>query len=365
VAGPPIAAQTICGVFSVCGPHDVRRGSPPARRFPPLLSSSARQTVLPRPLPSPDVRHREPQLRQLAWRTTRPPRALPLLVGPPRARQSAGYDPRLSSHEPLIARAFGVFGDPLSALELRLLGGVGRAEAFGQIGCSHAGASVLTLCSRSTQPVRPRSPGAPQCGDRRAGPTSGSQACTILDWTATTPARLGAARYSSSDGGGSCRDLSSDRNSSGVDSVDGGTGVPFSRAARLRPFRTTFFRAAVLRAAVLRVVVLRPAVFLRVAAFRPVVFRAAVLRAAVLRPTVLRAAVLRVVLLRAAVLRPAVLGAAVLRVAILRTVDLRPAVLRAADLRGVVFRAPVLRGRPGLRLLGMTPSVMLFGSVSQ
>jgi hypothetical protein len=112
------------------------------------------------------------------------------------------------------------------------------------------------------------------------------------------------------------------------------------------------------------VAVLRPAVVLRVAAFRPVVFRRAVLRAAVLRPTVLRAAVLRVALLRAAVLRPAVLRAAVLRVALLRTVDFRPAVLRVAALRGVFFRAPVLRGRPGLRLLGMIPSVMLFGLVS-
>ena len=175
--------------------------------------------------------------------------------------------------------------------------------------------------------------------DRHAGPTSGSRLSYLIG-TATTPARLGAARYSSSDGG-SCRGLSSDRNSSGVDSVDGGTGVPFSRAARLRPLRATFFRPAVLRTAVLRVAILRPVVFLRVAVFRTAVLRGAVLRAAVLRPAVLRAAVLRV--------------------ALLRTVDLRPAVLRAADLRGVVFRAPVLRGRPGLRLLGMTPSVMLFG----
>src|SRR5439155_19354962 len=59
--------------------------------------------------------------------------------------------------------------------------------------------------------------------DRHAGPTSGSRALSYLIGTATTPARLGAARYSSSDGG-SCRGLSSDRNSSGVDSVDGGTG---------------------------------------------------------------------------------------------------------------------------------------------
>ena len=163
----------------------------------------------------------------------------------------------------------------------------------------------------------------------------------LLDWDGDDSGTLGAAHYSSSDGGGSCRGLSSDRNSSGVDSVDGGTGVPFSRAARLRPLRATFFRPAVFRTAVLRVAILRPAVFLRVAAFRPVVFRGAVLRAAVLRPAVLRAPVLRV--------------------ALLRTGDLRPAVLPAADLRGVVFRAPVLRGRPGLRLLGMTPSVMLFG----
>jgi hypothetical protein len=189
---------------------------------------------------------------------------------------------------------------------------------------------------------------------------------------ATTPARLGAARYSSSDGGGSCRGissdrsssgggscrgLSSDRNSSGVDSVDGGNGVPFSRPARRRPLRATFFRAAVFRTAVLRVPILRPAVFLRVTAFRAVVFRAAVLRAAVFRPTVLRGTVLRVALLRAAVLRPAVVRAAVWRVALLCTVDFRPAVLRAATLRGAVFRAPVLRGRPGLRLLGMTPSL--------
>ena len=92
----------------------------------------------------------------------------------------------------------------------------------------------------------------------------------ILDWTATTPTRLGAVRYSSSDGG-SCRGISSgrsssggvsccglsfDRNSSGVGSDDGGTGVPFSKAARLRPLRATFFRAAVFRTAVLRVAIL-------------------------------------------------------------------------------------------------------------
>jgi len=162
---------------------------------------------------------------------------------------------------------------------------------------------------------------------------------THLIGTATTPARLGAARYSSSDGG-SCLGMSSDRNSSGVGSVDGGTGVPFSGAARLRPLRATFFRPAVLRTAVLRAAILRPAVFLRPANFRPVVFRGAVLRVAVLRRAVLRAPVLRT--------------------AVLRTADLRPAVLRAADLRRVVFRAPVLRGRPGLRLLAMTPRLCIF-----
>jgi len=144
--------------------------------------------------------------------------------------------------------------------------------------------------------------------------------------------------------------MSSDRNSSGIGSADGGTGVPFSGAARLRPLRATFlrptvFRAAVFRAAVLRVAILRPAVFLRAADFRPVVFRAAVLRVAVLRPAVLRAPFLRATLLR--------------------TADLRPAVLRVTALRRVVFRAPVLRGRPGLRLLGMTPSIMLFDLVSR
>src|SRR5262249_1814252 len=152
-----------------------------------------------------------------------------------------------------------------------------------------------------------------------------------------------AGCYSSSDGG-SCRGMSSDRNSSVVGSADGGIGIPFSGAARLRPLRATFFRPAVFRTAVLRAAILRPAVFLRAADFRRVTFRAAVLRVAVLRPAVLRAPILRPVLLRSA--------------------DLRPAVLRVADLRRVIFRAPVLRGRPGLRLLGMTPSVMLFGLVS-
>jgi hypothetical protein len=31
----------------------------------------------------------------------------------------------------------GGFGDPLGAFELRLFGGVGHAEAFGEIGRSH------------------------------------------------------------------------------------------------------------------------------------------------------------------------------------------------------------------------------------
>jgi len=153
-----------------------------------------------------------------------------------------------------------------------------------------------------------------------------------------------------SSGGVSCRGTSSRSTSSGVGSVVGGTGVLFSIALRLRPLgllRATFFRAAVLRPAVMRVAVLRAAVFLRVAGLRTadvraVVFRAAVLRAAVLRPAVLRAAVLR---------------PAVLRAADLRATDLRAAVLRVADLRRVVFRAAaVLRGRPGLRLLGMNSS---------
>src|SRR5437762_3276836 len=103
-AGPPIAAPNVRGASSFFGLLGVRRGSPPAQRFPPLLSSSARQTVLPRPFPSPDVRLRKPRLRQLAWRPTRPPRAPPLLLGPPRARQSDGYGPRSFPHEPLIAR---------------------------------------------------------------------------------------------------------------------------------------------------------------------------------------------------------------------------------------------------------------------
>jgi uncharacterized protein YjbI with pentapeptide repeats len=94
-----------------------------------------------------------------------------------------------------------------------------------------------------------------------------------------------------------------------------------------------------------------------------VVFRGADLRAAALRLAVLRAAVLRVALLRAAVLRPADLRTAVLRAADFRDAVLRTVVLRAADLRRTVFLAPVLRGRPGLRLLGMTPSVLLFAHV--
>jgi hypothetical protein len=128
----------------------------------------------------------------------------------------------------------------------------------------------------------------------------------------------------------------SDESSSGVGSVDGGTGVPFSMVLRLRrplaALRATFFPAGVLRVAILR-----PDVFLR----------AAVLRVAVLRPAVFRAAVLR-----AADLQPAVF----------RIADLRPVVLRAPDFRRVVIRAAVLRGRPGLRLLGMAPLVMLFRS---
>src|SRR5436190_116353 len=109
--------------------------------------------------------------------------------------------------------------------------------------------------------------------------------------------------------------MSSDGNSSGVGCVDGGTGVPFSNALRRRPF-------GVLRATV----------------FRPAVLRPAVLRAPVLRPMVFRAAVLRAPVLRAAA-------------------------LRVAALRRVVRRAPVLRGRPGLRLLAINPSVMLVRDV--
>jgi len=152
--------------------------------------------------------------------------------------------------------------------------------------------------------------------------------------------------------------MSSDRNSSGVDSDDGGTGVPFSWAARRRPLRATFFRPAVFRTAVLRVAILRPGVFLRVTDFRAVVFRAAVLRAAVLRPAGLRAAVLRVALLRAAVLRPAVLRAAVLRVGrapprgsprsrssrVVAGLGLR---CSAADEKGeIMFRATITAGAP-------------------
>src|SRR5207248_4284205 len=169
--------------------------------------------------------------------------------------------------------------------------------------------------------------------------------------------------------------MSSDGNSSGVGSVDGGTGVPFSNALRRRPFgvlRATVFRPPVLRGAVRRVAILRPAaVFrtavLRVADLRPVVFRAAVLRTVVWRPPALRAADLRVMVFRAAVLRAAVLRPAVLRAPVLRPMVFRAAVLRApvlrapvlrvAALRRVVRRAPVLRGRPGLRLLAINPSV--------
>jgi hypothetical protein len=56
--------------------------------------------------------------------------------------------------------------------------------------------------------------------------------------------------------------MSSDGNSSGVGSVDGGTGVPFSKGLRRRSFgvlRATVFRPPVLRGAVLRVSILRPA----------------------------------------------------------------------------------------------------------
>lgn len=262
----------------------------------------------------------------------------------------------------------GIFGDSPGAFELRLFDGVAHAEAFGEIGCSHREIRISIPCIESTSGVRPRRAHHAKARGWRGGPTSGSRSRTPLIGTRRFGALGWRLSYGSSDGG-SCRGMSSDRDSSSVDSDDGGTGVPFSRAARRRPLRATFSRPAVFRTAVLRVAILRPAVVLRVAAFRAMVFRGAVLRAGVLRPAVLRAAVLRVALLRAAVLRaavlrPVVLRAAVLRVAPLRTVDLRPAVLRAADLRGVVFRAPVLRGRPGLRLLGMTPSLMLFGSVS-
>ena len=170
--------------------------------------------------------------------------------------------------------------------------------------------------------------------------------------------------------------MSSDGNSSRVGSVEGGTGVLFSvlRPRRIGTLRAAFFRVAVLRLVAVRVVALRPAAFLRAADFRPVVFRAVVLPVAVFRAAVLRAPVLRPALLRtadlragdlrtvdlrAADLRAAVLRVADLRAAVLRTADLRTGVLRAADWRRAVFRAPVLRGRPGLRLLGMTPSVML------
>src|SRR5262249_44457968 len=96
-AGPNVA-------FSFSFRLGVRQGLPPARRLPPLPSWPARPTVSPRPLPSPDVPLREPRLRLLAWLPTRPPLALPLLVGPPRAQQSGGYGSRSPPHEPLIAR---------------------------------------------------------------------------------------------------------------------------------------------------------------------------------------------------------------------------------------------------------------------
>jgi len=124
--------------------------------------------------------------------------------------------------------------------------------------------------------------------------------------------------------------------------------VPFSNLSVPTPvplFRATFFRAAIFRPAVMRVAILRPAVFLRVpvlraADFRPVVFRAALLRAAVLRAPVLRAAVFR-------------------------TADFRAAVLRVADFRRAVLRTPVLRGRPGLRVLGITPSSAVVRCIAQ
>src|SRR5262249_20345287 len=84
---PPSAGDA----FSSSAPPGVRRGSPPARRLRPLPSWPARRSVAPRPLPSPDVRLREPRLRRLAWRPIRPPRTPALLVGPPRARQPDGY----------------------------------------------------------------------------------------------------------------------------------------------------------------------------------------------------------------------------------------------------------------------------------
>ena len=158
--------------------------------------------------------------------------------------------------------------------------------------------------------------------------------------------------------------MSSDGNSSGVGSVDGGTGVLFSvlRPRRSGALRAAFFRVAVLRL-VVRVVPLRPVAFLRAADFRLVVFRAVVLPVAVFRAAVLRNPVLRPAPLRAADLRTVVLRAADLRAAVLRTTDLRTGVLRAAGLWRTVFRAPVLRGRPGLRLLGMSPLVLLFVDV--
>src|SRR4029079_18976894 len=69
-AGPPVAVLNVRGASSFFGLLGVRRGSPPAQRFPPLLSSCVRQAVLPRPLPSPGVRLREARVRQVALRAT-------------------------------------------------------------------------------------------------------------------------------------------------------------------------------------------------------------------------------------------------------------------------------------------------------
>jgi len=137
------------------------------------------------------------------------------------------------------------------------------------------------------------------------------------------------------------------------------------RVAILRPaafFRTAVPRVADVRAIVFRVAVLRTVVWrppaLRAPDCRVMVFRAPVFRAAVFWAVVLRAAVLRPAVLRAPVLRPMVFRAAVLRAPVLRA-----AALRVAALRRVVRRAPVLRGRPGLRLLAINPSVMLVRDV--
>jgi hypothetical protein len=182
-----------------------------------------------------------------------------------------------------------------------------------------------------------------------AGPTSGSRLSSYLIRRRLLRRAWATACYSSSEAG-SCRGMSSDGNSSGVGSVGGGTGVLFSvrRPRRIGALRATFFRAAVLRLVVMRVVALRPAALLRTADLRPVVFRAVVLPVAVFRAAVLRTPVLRPALLRAA---------------LLRTADLRTGGLRAADLRRADFGAAVLRGRPGLRLLAMTPSVKLVDDV--